>query len=269
MKTYMKFFIVIAIFVAGCFMISCSQDDDTIGLKTIENEGYLSLSVSNFDFSRDWNNLSETDKNIFKAAKKRMNITFEKNGICRTKWTSSDQINISDELFDCFINKIAVSNRATEELNMIKITTFVRLKSGNESDRTDNCVVQSLYYVLQSFGISYSLSDIDNWIYTNNYYDYSAQYGWGAVYAPVLSHYLDEGGGVVNRTQTEYNAALNNLSTPNNHNQYIIVLSGQPLHTVVASSYNPPFVTYYDPQNSCSGQCTLSDIIYMYEAMPF
>jgi hypothetical protein len=82
------------------YVQNCSVDSDEI--ETSEFETYLSLNKSDFDFARDWDNLSETDKNTFRSAKKRMNFTFDKNGICKTKWTSSSQVNISEELFDCY-----------------------------------------------------------------------------------------------------------------------------------------------------------------------
>jgi hypothetical protein len=110
MKTYIKFFTVIAIFVASCFMEGCT---DGLNISSefsgdTKFDTYLSLSVSNFDFAQDWDNLSEIDKQTFKSAKKRMDLTFDKNGIYRTKWTSSKQVNISDELFDFFTNTIVV-----------------------------------------------------------------------------------------------------------------------------------------------------------------
>jgi hypothetical protein len=262
--------VLVSIVALGLFVQSCSNDSDMNEIDRQEFETYLSLGKPDFDFARDWNSLSETDKNTFKEAKKRMNITFEKNGICRTEWISGDQINISDELFDCFMNMIVISNKATEELNMFKpLWKPVRLKLKSEPSRTDNCVVQSLYYVLQSFGIHYSLSSIDDWIFANNYYEYTSTYGWAALYAPVLSHYLEPGGAAVNRTQGDYASALTRMNESEN-NKCIIVLSGETAHTVVAESYEHPFITYYDPQNDCYGQCVLDDdIIYMYEAMPF
>lgn len=61
--------------------------------------------------------------------------------------------------------------------------------------------------------------------------------------------------------------ALNNSGSI----QTIIVLAGSPVHTVVISSFDSSnnSITYYDPQNSCSGSCTPGDIIYMYRSTYF
>jgi hypothetical protein len=261
--------LVVSVVLLGIAVQSCSNDSDMNEIDKSGFETYLSISKSDFDFVRDWDNLSEADKTVFKLAKKRMNITFEKNGICQTRWMLSSQVNMSDELFDWFINMIDITNRATEELNRIEWAPseiYPRLKSGTEGSRTDNCVVQSLFYVLQNFGVysgPYGLSSIDNWIYTNNYYQYSSEYGWGAYYSPILSHYLE--GSVIDRAQADYISALSNLGS----SQSIIILSGQPTHAVVVDSYNPPLIHYYDPQNNCYGDCSIGDIIYMYRATYF
>ncbi|MDR1582945.1 MAG: hypothetical protein LBS55_06750 [Prevotellaceae bacterium] len=94
-------FVLLSPIVTGSFFIACNSENNTFDLP--EFEIYLSLNVSDFDFARDWDNLSELDKKTFRSAKKRMDITFDKNGICRTKWTSNRQVNISDELFDCLL----------------------------------------------------------------------------------------------------------------------------------------------------------------------
>jgi hypothetical protein len=239
------------------FTQSCSQDEADI--TNIDYSEYLSLSKPNFDFALDWDNLSDTDKNTFRLAKKRMDIAFEKNGTCKTKWTSSSQINISDDLFNCFIEMIALSNKAID-IVYPSHWTFPRLKNGSE--RWDCCVVQSLVYVLQNFGASsgpYGLSSIDNWINTNNYYTYSSQYGmWGANIPEVLTHYLE--GSYINK---------NAISSVNfsGSSQYIIILTGPPAHMVVATGRDSSGnINYYDAQNSTSGQCNVNDISDVYKS---
>jgi hypothetical protein len=188
-----KLFILIIMIISAMFVQNCNSDFDINGDFDINKEmsdftAYLSIDKSDFDFGRDWDNLSEIDKNTFNLAQKRMNFTFDENGICTTKWTSSSQVNMSDELFDCFINMIALTNEATNDLSEIQWINTPRLKSGSESgsesggssNRSKNCVVQSLVYVLQKFGVysgPYGLPSIDNWINTNNYYSYNSWYG--------------------------------------------------------------------------------------------
>jgi hypothetical protein len=268
MKTYSVFkYVCVAtiIVVASCFIISCSQDDDTISLKTGDNQEYLSLSVSNFDFARDWDNLSEIDKNTFRSAKKRMDLTFDKNGIYRTKWTSSKQVNISDELFDFFINTIVLTNEAIRIVYLDQVTS-PRLKNGNEGERWECCVIQSLLYVLQNFGApggsngSFGLGAINSWVTTNNYYTYDDQYQmWGANIPATLSHYLE--GYYIDKN------IISEISSPPTNSQFIIVLKGPPAHVVVFTGSNSGVINYYDPQNGCSGQCNnINDIGNVYRA---
>ncbi|MDR2643927.1 MAG: hypothetical protein LBC74_14190 [Planctomycetaceae bacterium] len=252
--------------VAVLCMMSC-QSDDEVTENTNDYTTYLSISKADFDLSRDWVNLSEADKNTFIEAKKRMGITFEKNGIAKTKWTSGSQINISDELFGYFIDYIAHTNKVTKKLNLLKWKT-PRLKDGIELDypptvRANNCVIQSLYYVLQQFGAgtgAYSLGAIDTWVYSNNYYEYSLEYGWGASTTPVLSHYLN--GTYVN---------ISYLTNPTASYQYILILPGPPVHVVVFNNFDPSYgiVNYYDPQNNCTGSVALDMVMYTYMATSY
>jgi hypothetical protein len=247
---------VIAIFIAGCFMTGCQKEDNTSEFG--KKEHYLSLTKSDFDFARDWDNLSEIDKNTFMFAKQRMDITFDKNGICQTKWKSCEQVNISKELFDCFINMIALTNEATDIVYPSQWTS-PRLKNGDE--QWECCVVQALLYVLQCFGASsgaYALPAIDSWITTSNYYTYSYQYGmWGANNPAVLSHYL--AGGYINK-----NALLPKSGTGSS--QYLITLTGPPAHVVVFTGCASDTINYYDPQGSSSGRCKINDISDVYKA---
>jgi hypothetical protein len=129
--------IVTLMVIAAYFIAGCSQDDGSSSEVNKDYSEYLSLSKpGKIDWALDWDGFSEIDKNTFRLAKKRMDITFEENGICQTKWISSDQVNISDELFDCFINMIDITNKATERLNMIKWTP-PRLKVGNVMDNAN------------------------------------------------------------------------------------------------------------------------------------
>jgi hypothetical protein len=74
----------------SCLMTGC-QEENTIE-ENMDFSSYLSINKSNFDFARDWDGLSENDKRTFRSAKKRMDITFDKGGICNTKWKYSSQV---------------------------------------------------------------------------------------------------------------------------------------------------------------------------------
>jgi hypothetical protein len=159
----------------GCFFISCQKTENTV--ETMDCSTYLSLDKPDFDFAHDWDGLSETDKKIYRDAKKRMDITFDQNGICTTKWMSGSQINISEKLFEYFISMINFTNEATEKLFELEGDS-PRLKSGIESNtesRSNNCLVQCLIHVLGTYNLNsgpYHLSAIDSWIANNNYYSY-------------------------------------------------------------------------------------------------
>jgi hypothetical protein len=274
MKTYSlkkisaTLIVVIATVVASCFMVGC-QKEDTIN--NIEFSTYLSLGKSDFDFARDWDNLSETDKNTFLLAHKRMDFTFDDDGICTTKWTSGRQVNMSDELFNCFTNMIALTNEATRELSeAMPEFNIPRLKSGNECNSSDynsrinSCAVKSIYNVynaLYSSGISYT--SIDGWICANDYYAYSSSCNcWGIKSThinTVLSHFLKGGTVTVN---------VGNL-TNSSSIKCILILKGTPLHAVVYNFYNTisSTIQYYDPQGSGSGYCSIEDVLYIFKAI--
>jgi hypothetical protein len=247
--------VLISIVALGLFVQSCSNDFDINEIDKSEFETYLSLNKSDFDFARDWESLSEIDKKTFQSAKKRMDITFEKNGICKTKWTSSSQVNMSDELFEYFINMIAFTNEVTKELSQMQWINPPRLKSGSESDRSNNCVVQSLYYVLQWFGAPYSLNDIDNWVYSNNYYTSD-----GGASTAILSHYLSG--------QFLHFISYSLLANFSSSYKYILILEGTPLHAVVFTGFSSGshMVYYYDPQNNVSGSCYIDAIRQIFMA---
>jgi hypothetical protein len=232
---------------------NCSIEEES-NLTNIDYSEYLSFSKPDFDFvSGDWDNLSDIEKNTFKMAQKRMAFTFDKNGICTTKWTSSSQVNMSEELFDCFIKMIDFTNEVIKESSQLQWfnPNPPRLKSGNESNRTDNCVVQTVYNLLTQLGASYTLSAIDNWISTNNYYTYSDSM-WGVNIPAVLNHFFN--GSYIN---TNLLSAL----TLGGATKYILVLTGPTAHVVICTGRKDSGeICYSDPQNSCSGTCAITDI---------
>jgi hypothetical protein len=248
--------------VSVLFVQNCSVDSDINEIELSEFTTYLSINRSDFDLARDWESLSEKDKTAFNLAQKRMDFTFDKNGICRTKWTSGSQVNMSDELFEYFISMTDFTNEVTKDLKKASEIQWIkppRLKSGSESDRSNNCVVQSLYHVLSSWGAPYSLSDIDNWAYENNYYSYNATGGWGAD-TGILFHYLS--GGFL--TSVSY-STLANFSPSC---KYIIILDRTPLHAVVFSRYSSSEhkIYYNDSQSGKEESCYINEIRQIFMA---
>jgi hypothetical protein len=237
------------------FFIACNSDNPLSD--NTEFETYLSLRKPGFDFANgNWESLSESDKITFKLAQKRMDFTFDADGICTTKWTSNHQVNMSEELFNCFIDMIDFSNEVTKQLSEIQGIKTPRLKSGNEacnpsdySSRINNCVVRSLKYVT-----SYSYTTIDNWICANGYYVYSSTYGWGVVVSPVLTHF----------SGVQWAATSSNLASATSGN-CILILSGTINHAVVFTGYNSSTVSYYDPQAGTNGSCGISGILAIYK----
>jgi hypothetical protein len=167
-------------------------------------------------------------------------------------------VNISDELFDCFIDMIALTNEATDIIYPNQWAS-PRLKNGSEN-YWNNCVIQSLVHVLQDFyapSASYEINAIHNWISANNYYEYSYQYEmWGVNIPAVLNHFLE--GGYIRKSDLP--------ETSTGSSQYIIVLRGPPAHVVVFTGRNSGMINYYDHQNGCAGQCLMSDIANIYKA---
>jgi hypothetical protein len=254
--------VIAVIMISASFVFTGCQSDYEIEESTNDFSTYLELSKTDFDFARDWDNLSEQDKAIYREAKKRMEITFTKKDLCSTKWKNNTQVNISEDLFDGFVEMINVTNKTAIEMGKLQWNVkFPRLKNGSES-RTDNCVVQALIYILQSFGAysgPYGISSVDNWIYSNGYYSYDNNYGWGVNFTAPLLYYL-EGDFIT----------VNNLpSSSSGSTQYMLILTGPPAHAVVYSSRSGNTVSYYDPQNSCSGSCDISEIYKAYMATYF
>jgi hypothetical protein len=250
--------IAVLVLVAGSsFFIACNSDNPLSD--NTEFETYLSLSKPDFDFGRDWESLSESDKNTFNLAQKRMDFTFDENGICTTKWTSSSQVNMSDELFNCFISIIDVTNEVTKQLSETQEIKLPRLKSGNEcnpseySSRINNCLVQAIHYVCSSR----SYTSIDNYICNNNYYIYNAG-RWhvnGLYVSAVLYHFLS--GKFVKEVK------VGDLTSG-----CILILNGSIGHAVVYKYYNTILseVNYYDPSGT-SGKtsCAISDIAALFQ----
>jgi hypothetical protein len=240
--------------VTGSFFIACNSEDPFS--KDNEFETYLSISKSDFDLVRDWEGLSESDKNALYLAQKRMNFTFDKNGICTTKWTSSSQVNMSDELFKYFINVIKYSNEVTKDLSKIQGIKYPRLKTGDYESNGDDCVIQSLYYILNGWGASYTISDINNYAIDNNYYGQN-----GGVSTGLLFQFLS-GGFIPTVTYSDF-VNFNSSSC-----EYVLILKATPIHAVVFSSYssNTHKINYWDAQNNTSGSCNINEIQQIFMA---
>jgi hypothetical protein len=247
----------------GFMMQSCSIDSD-INDEMSEFTTYLSIDKPDFDFGRDWESLSESDKTTFNLAQERMDFTFDENGICTTKWTSNRQVNMSEELFNCFINTIALANEITKELSEIQGFNFPRLKTGgNEcksadySRRIKNCLIQSIHFVYNE--VSYQ--SMDSWICERGYYIYkSAGNYWGvnSTYtANVLFHFLK---GEIFRPP---------ISWSNLTSKCILVLKGLPEHAVVFFRFYDGQVHFNDPSGTIPSkecQCNLNDIAFVFKA---
>lgn len=258
-------FLLIAVLVSVAmsgFFIACSSNDNITEFDTSEFDNYLSLSKSDFDFGRDWDNLSESDKATFNQAQKRMDFTFDENGICTTKWTSSSQVNMSDELFNYFINIIAFKNEITKKLSEIQEINFPRLKAGyecNPSDynsRINSCLVKAIYSL---YGAP-SYSVIDSWLCERGYYRYNSTgnyWGVNSLYTQaVLSQFLK--GDIVT-----------SISWDKLTNKCILILTGNPQHAVVFSYYNgrESKVYFTDPSGTSSKEsCSINDIVLAFKA---
>jgi hypothetical protein len=270
MKFFKKQILICKMLLATVFIVlvqNCSIEEDN--LTSIDYSEYLSLSKSDFDFGRDWESLSERDKNAFNLAQERMDFTFDENGICTTKWMSSNQVNMSEELFDCFINMIDITNEATKELSEMQGFNLPRLKAGNESSngssngcnpsdynsRTRNCLVQAIHSLYNKP----SYSEIDSWICSRGYYEYNSKVnGWligSPHYNTVLYHFL-KGGRFLD---------LNNLTS-----QCILIIkyAGLPMHAVIFRHYEGTRVNFYDPtgQTGLNDTCSKDDIVYVFKA---
>jgi hypothetical protein len=141
MKTYMKFFMIIAIFFASCFMTGC-QKEEVID-KSVE---FLDLDISVLSSSE----IQESDRLIIEAAKDRIDpyVTYE-DGRYKISIKNGSQIHISDRLFQMYIDAIESSNQSLKELksntevaivqdvkdkkilHIVELKHFVRLKSDN------------------------------------------------------------------------------------------------------------------------------------------
>jgi hypothetical protein len=137
----MNFFVIIAIFVASCFMTGCQKEEEEIN----ESVEFLDLDISALS-----SEIQESDRLIVEAAKDRIDpyVIYE-NGQYKISIKSGRQIQISDRLFQMFINTIESSNQSLNELksntgvaivqdikdkkilHIVELKNSVRLKSGN------------------------------------------------------------------------------------------------------------------------------------------
>jgi hypothetical protein len=242
-----KFFnticVTVMMVIASCFMIGCSQDmfeDDT---NISDMSEYLSVSSTNLL------NLSEADAATVQLAFKRIDIRFE-NGLYGTKFSSGSQINMSGELFSIFKDAINNSNKAIKEASLKP--KIPRLKNGNESSTSNDCVAYAIQSVLYGFGTSMSLSSINTWLVD--------QYGTQGVplssFSAAVSHFLNGSPVTIS----------NNYSIPSGKKVIIVLRTGPSSgHAVTLLSVSGGNVLYSDPQNGGGGYAPISDIVSAFE----
>jgi hypothetical protein len=275
------FTLIAVMLIAACgSFIGCQQDNFVEEEETVDFSTYLSLNRSDINIL-DWGNWSETDKETFAMAEKRMAISFDEDGRCYTKWTSNSQVNISDELFTFFVNQVVAINNLTEQLVQSNFwakpySLFVRLKVGsNEKKTTSNCcVTKCIADMVNAFGSAkYSLADIDSYIkqpFPNipnySYYTYDAD-GDPVVLEnhinAVLGHFLyiyPSSNAVLtyNNFKVKYLLGIKNVGSTTGH----MVVFKEYRYNLTTKEYE---VHYTDPQdNNISRQCSLEDVTHVW-----
>jgi|WetSurMetagenome_2_1015567.scaffolds.fasta_scaffold35483_4 hypothetical protein len=224
-------------------LASCNCNDDSEQAKS--NLSYLSLSTN------DYVNMANEDITIFKEAYKRMCIVKD-NGFYKTKWTSGEQINISDDLFNFFINMINNSNSLYLNSSRLK-----KIKTRCEGDGdTGNCGQWAISSVIKSYGGNTTETDVCNWV---------------RAMTNVLNHPVDFTNVCNNYFQGYYISIDNNTFNDNNGylqqgNQAILVIrhNGSNIgHAVVFIRRVDQCVFYYDSNGQ---NCVpISDIVGGYE----
>jgi hypothetical protein len=131
---------IIAIFVASCFMTGCQKEEIN------ENVEFLDLDISVLS-----SEVQESDRLIIEAAKDRIEpyVIYE-NGQYEISIKNGSRIHISDRLFQIFINAIESNNQFIRELesnpeivivqdvkdkkilHIVELKNSIRLKSGSE-----------------------------------------------------------------------------------------------------------------------------------------
>jgi hypothetical protein len=248
MKTYNVFkYMCVAtiIIVASCFVTGCQKGEDIVTVDS-SNE-YLSLP-DGFDFL----NLSDEEYQIAQKALGRMFLC-SKNGKFETKFTSGNQINISEELFNFF--SAAITNSNSNKSKEIRIS-YPRLKTGTiESTYNSNdCVAHTIHAVCSLFGVSKLLSDIKQWLETK----YGTQGVPNNRITAALNHYLEA---APTSLPSSYSYSNNNKIVVIERINDTIGHSGI-LHLVATGT-----VMYRDNQNGGYRYCTASDIIYTYSIL--
>lgn len=242
MKTYSIFkymCVVTIIIVASCFVTGCQKGEDIF---TVDSNEYLSLP-DGFDFL----NLSDKEYQVAQKALERMAL-FSENGKFKTRFTSGNQINISEELFNFFSAAITNSNKSKE----IRVS-YPRLKTGaTESTLSGNdCVAHTIYDVCGLFGISKSLSEINEWL--------EGQYGTQGVPNTSITNALNN---YLMATSTTLPSSYSYSST----NIIVVIerINATTAHSGILQLVATGTVMYRDNQNGGYRYCTSNDIVYAY-----
>ncbi|MDR1341612.1 MAG: hypothetical protein LBK58_16415 [Prevotellaceae bacterium] len=247
---FFKISLIIAIFFVSCFVIGCQTEED---ISTVDSneiiDGYLSLPEG-FNLL----DLSDRESHIFMTAFSRMSIASE-NGIFKTKFTSGNQVNISEELFNFFRETIINSNKSKdiEEIELLS----PRLKLPTESTSNNDCVAYSIYNAIHAYGSSTTLASVKSYIQNT--------YGTNGVLLSsitgAIQHYLT--GSPIALSDTAYYSYL-----PSSANKIIIVIPGSPYHAVNLYACSNGLAVYTDSSSGTTGVSMIerSKVVYAFKA---
>jgi hypothetical protein len=277
MKTlkFFKHICAIAVIVSSCFVTGCQKEDSL----EINNMSYLSITS-------DFPNLSETDAAVLKEAEDRIDhyIVYE-NSQYKLLIKKGEQIRISEDLFQMFIDKLDLTNhfirklsdcpdilivqdeKSPKSLHLIGKNQFktIRLKSGSELPGSGNnigiswnssgtdCVYQTIAYMAGQLGCTMSAASV------RTHYENSLMltYGWSQSTAQAFASMGVHSGHVswlYNEmfTGSTITMATNNMCTGhvsliyNNHNVYIVNCNYQVGLVISYHCYDPQQSKYYN-----------------------
>lgn len=249
----MKFILLLVLILGGCHIfIGCQQQVDDFGMKSVLP--YLSIEG---DF--DNLNLSENEIKILFEALGRMTVE-EKDGLYQLKEKSGAEINISEELYKFFSEKIEYENQMLISAPLVYSRPRTRTieEYGDDKEPTD-CVAYTIADVLEHYGITDSFDGVSSWI--------DDKYGENGVpggsYYEVMNHYF----------------IGEPMYIPNYHDNYsfiddssvvVVGVIGRPeggvAHSVEILKIEDNNVIYKDNQNDGQWRfCFITDIRYLYK----
>lgn len=147
------------------FTSSC-QKDDSVGYDENKWDAYEYLDISDEIIALDVVKWSAADIEILRQSEARLTFKRDESGLLYIEEKSAEEVNISPKLYAYSQRIVDNTNRflmrKAAEMKFIPLSKSSSVEEGGEVSTASDCVAQTLAYVLSTFGITVSASDINS-----------------------------------------------------------------------------------------------------------